>query len=296
MFLAFLNKPAFSLRQSKMVELEKIIALSSVVMNTMMSISGLVINGSMIIIVSKYKDLHRKPNILMSCLSTADLLVNVAAQPVTGLLQVNKFMGTTVFHIDKAMSSYVIIATFVLSLLILTIVCVDRAVACTFPLFHKVRFTKERLLIAVATCLPWPWTTFAVGSSRYFTFAITFVILVCVALIFISCIAIIIAIKKPNNLVNGNEAMIQLRLKQLKSAKTALLIVAVQCAVYVPWCVIGLNRSQLQVYWPWATALVFSNSFLNSTLFICRSNDLNKRYKKVFCQGRPRNVVEPFEH
>ena len=62
----------------------QLIALSSVVINTITSISGVLINGSMIIIVSKYKDLHRKPNILMSCPSTAvDLLVNVAAQPVT---------------------------------------------------------------------------------------------------------------------------------------------------------------------------------------------------------------------
>ena len=274
---------------ANMHELKTIFCVYGVVVNCMTSIFGAAINISMIAFIIKFKDLHKNPSIMMACLSSVDLLVNVVAQPMLVLVLVNE-IKPTVFQVDLHLRSSVFVVTSSSSLVILTIVSVDRAVACSLPLFHKVNFTRKRLLLAVAATLPWPWTKLATTFDAFVVPVLVWFV-VCLVLILISCIIMIVYIKKSNysNMMATNQVNM-MRLRQNKSAKTVLLIVFLQCVLYLPISIIAMNKN-LWIHRPWATTLVFSNSFLNSTLYILRDNTLKKRYKKVYRGWKVRNIV-----
>ena len=219
----------------------------------------------------------------MVCLSAADLLVNCVAQPVLILLQIDRILQSTLVKIDLFIQSSIFLATGASSLFILTILNVDRAVACTFPIIHKVHFTKKRLFLGVLATFPWPYLKFLSRRERFTPGAV--IAGLCLTIILVSCVIMILSLKKSANrtdLVGGGQMqLIQRNLRQRKASRTVLLLVALQLVLYLPIVVILLNKS-LESYRPLAGTLTFSNSCLNSVIYIARNDAIARRYKEIF--------------
>ena len=259
--------------------------VSTAVINSISSILGLLINVSFIgIIFTDQK--QQTSDILMACLSAGDLVVNVVAQPLFILVRMNDIMEPDIVHIPKFTKVSIYSMTIGMALILLTILNVDRAVACTFPFFHKIHFTRKRLLLAVAVTVGavpvWLWTRITINSRQFAGPGVFIGLSLCLTIIFTSCFLMIKSIRKSNRvLAEGNHLqLIRQRLLHKRVAKTVLLIVALQFVLYLPLALILTNKS-LIAFWPLAVTMAFSNSCLNSALYISRSAMVLQRYSKL---------------
>ena len=239
---------------------------------------------SVIILINK--QLHKNTNIVMACLSFSDLVVNVLAQPLFVLHTVNNIISrnTNAINIDGFIHK-VFLVTSGSSLVFLTILNADRALACTFPLFHKVQITKKRLLLA--SLVTWasfvPWTVFAPKTALQIGSPIQCYILLLIILT--SAVLMIHSLTKNNNsvLVNGNETqMLRLQAIQRKATKTVLAFLALYFLLYIPPTVLFLRHNgKSQTLQAISLTLAFTNSFLNAVIYIFRSLPICQKYKDI---------------
>ena len=271
--------------------LDTIIAGISIAISSLTCILGVLVNGSFTIIILINKQLQsQNTNVLMACLSACDLLTNLVAQPLFILLLIDDLTGTVHMDWDTCGSIFTFIAGS--SLCILTVLNVDRAVAFVFPLYYKVHFTQRRLLFAVLVTLPVPWLRLAIMSEsltvmRVMCALLLMILLICTVLI---CISLRKSVSSQN-LANATQAT-RLRLVQKKCTKTVLGLMALQFILYVPSIIFLSPLDSLWMFRPLAATLIFSNSFLNSSLYVVRNNELTRQYARIL-RTKHSNAVLP---
>ena len=198
----------------------------------------------------------------------------------------------------------------------LLIINIERYFAIIHPFLHRIHFTKRRFV------LTWVFFGFLVivwiVCSVYFTFLAEFIgsVSLCIIVIFSSLftyVAIYVVARKKilkRNEVHSNSDQESHRnfmgfLRELKIAKTYVLVVSLCFLCYLPTVVVfgiannlksdGKLPDSVVHACDWATTLVSMNSTLNCLIFFWGNRELRKEGSKILKKCFHRQEDQQFE-
>ena len=283
------------------------------VVNALFCVIGTILNSLVSSIFWKSKKMRKKiPYFMIMVLSSTDLAVVIIAQPLFLLHSLNEILGTA-----KCMYavSYRVAMTSLsgISAVTLFVMNIERYLAITHPIFHRVTVTKGKCLLMSTLC----W--FVIISLVTVRFISKFVAHVFSLLAFIVCVTSLFTylsiyyagrkslfkVRSENNAFDANATRNFMRfLRELKMLRTYFLIVFLCFVCYLPAAVVfGLwdqwfdteNTRHLAVEIPiWADTFVLMTSTLNCIVFFWANKQLNKEgwklLKRFFGQQKSWNA------
>ena len=236
-------------------------------------------------------------------LSSIDLSVVTIVQPLASLQQLNKILFLTTLNCVSIVLTYLASCIFCgMSLSTLFTINIERYFSIVRPILHRTMFTKRRFLL---TCsLGWlvisSMITSQVFSRIVGLFAISVVLfMACSTSLFVYFSIFLFARKRlltvntqGNKDNDNNSKQLASFLRELKMAKTYVLIVSLSFICYLPYGVsviyydIGGSVAEQKVKWEKGitgsvTMLVYMNSSLNCLVFFWMNRELRKEGSKI---------------
>ena len=262
--------------------------------------------GNSLILVALHKEsaLHAPSKLLYRCLATTDLLVGLVAQPLNAayLMSVVQEHWSLCRYVRDAayITGYVL---FLVSLMTMTAISVDRLLALLLGLRYKQIVTLKRTYLIVATF----WVTSSFSGLLYISnYRITLWLgrvstLSTLLLLLIS----IISYTKIFRTLSRHQAEVQHHVQQQPSQPNALNMVKYRKALYsalwvqialvvcyLPFVIMeifispsSIYPSHLVVYWEIAEGFVQFNSTLNPFLYCWKIREVRQAVKQTIRQA-----------
>ena len=253
--------------------------------------------GNFLILVALHKEssLHPPSKLLYRCLATTDLLVGLVAQPLNAayLMSVVQEHWSLCRYVRDAayITGYVL---FLVSLMTMTAISVDRLLALLLGLRYKQIVTLKRTYIIVTTF----WVFNLVASlSELFHHRIAdwygfLVIPFCLVISVASYTKIFCTLRYHQAQVRDQQQLSQTNALNMarfrKAVYSALWVQLVMVVCYVPGytvrIVIALTKnysSLLVVTWSVAVTLLYFNSTLNPFLYCLKISEVRKAVKQT---------------
>ena len=269
------------------------------VLNSFMSVTALLGNALILIVLHKESSLHPPSKLLLRSLATTDLCVGLIAEPlaviswmsvVNGHLNISRYaspVGCTTANIFCGVS-----------VLTLTAISVDRLLALLLGLRYRQVVTLKRTYVIVITL----WVLSALLSAVwYWSPSITFLyqiiaIPLCLIISIFSYTKIFSTLRHHQNQVHDQfqqpNQTNQLNIARYKKAvSTAIWLQLTLVACYLPYGVVttlatngGLSSSVYSAWYYVAVSLVFLNSSLNPILYYWKIEEVRRGVKDTIRQ------------
>ena len=271
------------------------------VVNALFSIAGIILNSLVLYIFWKSPRMRSKMTYFtIMVLSSIDLSVVTIVQPLASLELLNNILSTP----ECLYTVFIYHAGFFLcgmSLLTLFVINIERYFSIVRPILHRTMVTKRRFLL---TCgFGWLVVLLAIASQALSPivglFAISIVlIIVCVTSFFVYFSIFLFARKRLRNVstqdgnVNTHDNLLNF-LRELKMAKTYVLIVSLSFICYLPYGVSSIYydirggvpekpKVKYEKGIPlWVTAFLYMNSTLNCLVFFWMNRELRNEGSKI---------------
>ena len=270
------------------------------VVGILVSIAGIFLNSLVLNTFRKSPRMRSKMTYFpIMVLSSIDLSVVTVVQPLASLELLIKILSTPkcVYTVLLYHAGFFFCG---MSLLTLFVINIERYFSIVRPILHRTMVTKRRFLL---TC-GFSWLglllmmAFQALSPVVGFFAISIVLfMVCSTSFFVYFSIFFFARKRLRNAntQNGNvntQDNISNFLRELKMAKTYVLIVSLTFICYLPYGVsviyydIGNSKAEQKVKWEkgipiWLTMLLYMNSSLNCLVFFWMNRELRKEGSKI---------------
>ena len=274
------------------------------VVSALFSVVGIFLNSLVLYIFWKSPTMRSKMSYFtIMVLSSIDLSVVAIVLPLSSLELLNKILFLTTPNCVYTVFIYLAGCIFCgMSVSTLFTINIERYFSIVRPILHRTMLTKGRfLLICGFSWLVVPLTIISqVLSSIVGLFVISVVLfIVCSTSLFVYFSIFLFARKRLRNLnTSGNKhdenssKILQSFLRELKMAKTYVLIVSLSFICYLPYGVsviyydIGGSVAGQKVKWEkgipaWTSALLQINSTLNCFVFFWMNRELRKEGSKI---------------
>ena len=284
------------------------------VVGTLFSVAGIIFNSLVLYIFWKSPRMRSKMTYFtIMVLSSNDLLVVTIVQPLAALELLVQILSTPkcVYIVFIYHAGFFFCG---MSLFTLFVINIERYFSVVRPFLHRTMVTKRRFLL---TCgFGWLLVLLTVASQALspvvglFVISI-FLLIVCVTSFFVYVSIFLFARKTLRNLntqvsnvntqdgnVNTQDGNVNTQdnfsnfLRELKMAKTYVLIVSLSFICYLPYVVsviyydIGGSVAKEKVKWMkgiplWITMFLYMNSTLNCLVFFWMNRELRKEGSKI---------------
>ena len=276
-------------------------AIAAVVVNIVLAIAGTILNSFVLFIFWKSPKLRSKlSSFAIMLLCSIDLGVGTFVHPLFALKSITMLDSPKCLYI----MAYIIAIFFFswISACTLSIINIERYFAIIHPFLHRIHFTKRRFL------LTWVFFLFfaisIIACRVYFTFvAEVITVTLCIIVIFTSLftyIAIFVVARK--RMLNINEVhsnsdqesrrnLMVFLIRELKIAKTYVLIVSLCFLCYLPTVVVSCVESILNLSvktsdslvnaFDWGNTFITLNSTLNCLIFFWGNREMRKEGSKI---------------
>ena len=275
-------------------------AIAAVVVNIVLAIAGTVLNSFVLYIFWRSRKLRSKlSSFAIMLLCSIDLGVGTVVNPLFALKASSTILGSPKCLYFAAYNIAILLFSGISGCTIF-IINIERYFAIIHPFLHRIHFTKRRFV------LTWVFFWFLVivwvVCRVYFTFLIVLIPVILCIIVFTSLftyVAIYVVARKKmlkRNEVHSNSDQESRRnfmvfLRELKMAKTYVLIVSLCFLCYLPMVVlhgIGNIVSQddkradsLENAIAWGNTFISSNSTLNCLIFFWRNREMRKESCKI---------------
>ena len=276
------------------------------VVNALFSIAGIILNSLVLYTFWKTPRMRSKmSSFTIMVLSSIDFAVVTIVQPLFLFVCFNQILRTSkcVYEIPLYLAGFLFCG---MSASTLFTINIERCFSIVRPILHRTMVTKQRFVLACG--LFWLITSFTLVIASYalpfvglFVISI-FLFLVCSTSFFLYNYIFRIArkrlcnVNKPDKMDHGDASHVLTSfLRQLKMAKTYVLIVSLAFICYLPLCgiagydIIGGSSKPIARYEKgieaWALTLLFANSTLNSLVFFWMNRELRKECFKIIKIG-----------
>lgn len=277
-------------------------SVAACVINAIFVIAGSILNSLVISIFWKSAKIRKKiPYFMIMVLSSNDLAVVTIAQSlflfqsVTEILEAPKCLYKALYQV----ATVTLAGT---SAMTLSVMNIERSLSILRPVFHYVTITKGKCLLILISS--W-FIVVAVISLRFFWSTLAHVLIainvayICFTSLFtyLSIFYVarnsLLSVSRVNNPNNRETPATNLRsfLRELKTAKTSVLIVSLCLVCYLPTIIIFgiMNRwsandktlGTLAQANMWSDTLGFMNSTLNCVIFFWSNRELKKQGLKI---------------
>ena len=275
-------------------------AIAAVVVNIVLAIAGTVLNSFVLFIFWKSRKLRSKlSSFAIMLLCSIDLGVGTIVNPLFALKAMSTILGSPKCLYFAAYN----LAIFFFSGIsgwTLFIVNIERYFAIIHPFLHQIHFTKRRFV------LTWVFLWFLVIvfilSCVYFPFLRVLIpVNLCIIVLtsLLTYVAIYVVARKmmlKENKVHTNSHQESCRnlmvfLRELKMAKTYVLIVSLRFLCYLPMVVLhGIanifspddkRADSLENAIAWGNTFISSNSTLKCLIFFWRNREMRKESCKI---------------
>ena len=257
--------------------------------------------GNSLILVALHKEssLHPPSKLLYRCLATTDLLVGLVNHLLRALYWMSVFQEHWSLRGYVREAAYITVyVLFLVSLMTITAISVDRLLALLLGLRYKQIVTLKRTYIIVTTF----WVFNLVASlSGFFYHRIIFmysslVISFCLVISFASYTKIFCTLRYHQAQVRDQQQLSQTNALNIARFRKAvysalwvqLLLVVCYVPVYTVGIVIALTKnysSLLVVTWSVAATLLYFNSMLNPFLYCWQISEVRQAVKQTITQA-----------
>ena len=254
-------------------------------------------SGNSLILVALHMEssLHPPSKLLYRCLATTDLLVGLVAQPLNAayLMSVVQEHWSLCRYVRDAayITGYVL---FLVSLMTMTAISVDRLLALLLGLRYKQIVTLKRTYIIVTTF--WVFTLVA-SLSGFFYHRIIFmysslVVSFCLVISFASYTKIFCTLRYHQAQVGDQQQSSQTKAQNMarfrEAVYSALWVQLALVVCYVPIYVLGIVITHTKKYslllvvtWEVAVTLLYFNSTLNPFLYCWKISEVRQAMKQA---------------
>ena len=261
------------------------------VINILLSFSTTFLNAITVLAYWSSSRLQKKTSyFLVMLLSLGDLVVGAVCNPVYVVLLIKDLKRDA----NCPLASEFLILSFCLfgmSFTTLFLLNMERYLSVIYPIFHRQKVTKFRLLIASFVM----WCVVAMNACILIVDEeIGKIILsseICIFLIILIFIygKIFRAAREMarNRISGGGTASTKAFLPNIKLAKSCLIVVCCNILCFSPMAITtSLWKLPLDgwILWSWSCTLVLSSSTLNSVIFFWRNQILRSEAKKILRQ------------
>ena len=269
-------------------------AIAANVVNIVLAIAGTILNSCVLFIFWKSPKLRSKlSSFTIMLLCSIDLGVGTVVNPLFALesitmLSSSKCLYIVAYNIAMSFFSGISVCT-------LFIINIERYFAIIHPFLHRIHFTKRRFV------LTWVFFWFLIivwiVCCVYFTFLVVVIPVILGIIVFTSLytyVAIYVVARKKmlkRNEVHSNSDQESCRnfmafLRELKMAKTYVLIVSLCFLCYLPTVVLYgieniLTHDSVIHAFDWTTTLISMNSTLNCLIFFWGNREMRKEGSKI---------------
>ena len=286
-------------------------SIAASVMNIVLAVSGTILNSFVLFIFWKSSKLRSKvPYFSIMLLCSIDLGVVTVVHPLFALKSITIIMDSvTCFYVVAYTMAILFFSG--ISAWTLFIINIERYFSIIHPALHRNEFTKRRFVLTWVFF--WFFVLVSISSSIYFSF-LTKLISISLGIIVLTSLYTYIAIfvvarKKMLKIRNNNDQELSRNfmafLRDLKMAKTYVLIVSLCFLCYLPTVVVsGIHNDLVHddntpgsvVYaLDWATTLTSLNSSINCLIFFWGNRELRKEGSKILKKCFHRQEVQQFE-
>ncbi len=271
--------------------------ISVAMTNVLISIPGIVLNILLLSAYVKNRRLHTSANMLLMALSLSDLCVCVFAQPVWITKKVLQLFVT--FHCQIWVASRLLSqGSCGVSLVIITVLSVERFVTLAYPFRYQTMITRVRLKVVISVLSTLVWVFVFCGVFRvppYF-------VLITIASFLIFCIITVTIIwlwihrltsrhkRQIATFQPPAPAMINFK-TVMRNTKTGYLVSGSVIVCFFPsfvatiYDLLGAESVMIRFYLvPWFDTLVFASSLFNAVILLYRKKDFRETLKHLLCQ------------
>ena len=283
---------------SLMSGLQQQLSICFLAVDILLCIAAFAGNSLILVALHKESSLHPPSKLLCRCLATTDLLVGFVNHPLRALYLMSVFQEhwSLCGYVREAayITAYVL---FLVSLMTMTAISVDRLLALLLGLRYKQIVTLKRTYIIVTTF--WVFTLVA-SLSGFFYHRIIFmysslVISFCLVISFASYTKIFCTLRYHQAQVRDQQQLSQTNALNIarfrKAVYSALWVQLVLVVCYVPVYTVGIvialtknYSSLLVVTWSVAATLLYFNSTLNPFLYCWQISEVRQAVKQTITQ------------
>ena len=275
-----------------------ILSIISCVVSSLFSLTAVLGNGTIMVVIFKTRELHSPSFALLFFLAAADFLVGLAGQPSLAARKLAQLLGNFDVYCKLRMSQFFIgWITGSVSFITLSGVCIDRVLALTLHLRYKNMVTVPRVLTLIISV----WIFCSIVTISKFWIRVNWIILpatifsVTTVMTALGTFKIFqIAYKHQRQIQRENQSIGEVQtgavdvLKCKKSAVTVLYVYGLLLAFYLPFIAVvvvesiqGVSNS-VQLAYDLAATAVFINSSVNPVIYCWRMAQIRRAVKMYF--------------
>ena len=280
---------------SLMGGLQQQLSIFFLAVHILLSITAFAGNFLILVALHKESSLHPPSKLLYRCLATTDLLVGLVNHLLRALYWMSVFQEHWSLRGYVREAAYITVyVLFLVSLMTITAISVDRLLALLLGLRYKQIVTLKRTYIIVTTF--WVFTLVA-SLSGFFYHRIIFmysslVISFCLVISFASYTKIFCTLRYHQAQVRDQQQLSQTNALNMarfrKAVYSALWVQLVLVVCYVPGYTVRIviprtknYSSLLVVTWSVAVTLLYFNSTLNPFLYCWKISEVRKLVKQT---------------
>lgn len=277
-----------------------VINICVVIINILIVIPESILNVLVLIAYVKNRNLHTSANMLLMALSLSDLCVSVLAQPLWVTKMTLQVFVTFNCYIWAA-NTILLQGTSGMSLLIISVLSVERFLTLAYPFRFQTMITRFRLKVVISLLSLTLWL-FVLGEMFQSTYYI--VPMVVGVYIIFSVILIIVIWLWIHRLISRHKRQItNLHLSTsavrdiktvMRNTKTSYLLSGSVFLCFSPsfvanvyYLVSALYETESEIIdlyvIPWCHTLLFASSLLNPIILLHRKKDFRNTVKNIIC-------------
>ena len=258
------------------------------VINSLLSMTAVLFNSLVLLVIWKTSLLHSASNILICCLACSDLVIGLLAQPLLVAYKIAEIKDDPKTACNGRLIHW--IAGFVcagVSVMTIATISVDKMLALSLHLRYKQVVTIGRVLKVVFTfwffCVTAGVSLFIANSDRYWTLIPLPVLSISLTTTFVSYIKVFRVLRRHQRQIQAQTLLAWngVNMKKYKrSVFTMLYVLVMFLACYTPFLtamairlMVGYNWS-IKMAYEWGATVVYLNSSLNPLLYWIRMQEI----------------------
>ena len=269
--------------------------LSVTIANILIFIPAIALNTLVLSAYFKNRHLHTPANMLLMALSLSDLCICVFAQTL--------WITKTILEIFTTFNCYIWVAhrlvshgTCGVSLMIITVMSIERFATLAYPFRYQTVMTRVRLKTAIAVLSTMIWVVVLCEVFRMPNYAVHSMVggflIICVFLVLVIWLWIhrLIAKHKRQIVTFQIPAMTSFK-TVLRNTKTGYFVSGSVFLCFFPSFVTSIFHligfeSQIMFFYivPWFVTLLFASSLVNPVILLYRKKDYRETIQHFLCQ------------
>ena len=274
--------------------------LCVVIINMLIVIPEIMLNAFVLMAYAKNRNLHTSANMLLMALSLSDLCVSIFAQPLWVTKMILQVFVTFNCYIWSA-TTILLQGTSGVSLLIISVLSVERFLTLAYPFRSQTMITRFRLKVVISLLSVTLWV-FVLGEMFQSPYLIV-PIVVGIYIVFSIILIIVIWLwihrlisrhkRQITNLHSPTPAVTDMK-TIMRNTKTSYLVSGsvflcfspsfVANVYYFVSALYGIESETVDFYViPWFSTLLFASSLLNPLILLHRKKDFRNTVKNMIC-------------